>query len=134
MKSMSSFTIEVRVRYAECDPMGVVHHAVYPTWFELARTEMLRAGGLPYAELERQGVLIMVVKLEVKYRRPARYDDVLQVTAHLRRAEGVRIEHDYEVRRGGELLTTGSTVLACVNREGKAVGVPDAIRVDPQPS
>ena len=124
---MQSFTHEVRVRYAECDPMGVVHHAVYPTWFELARTEMLRAGGVSYARLEADGVLIMVVKLEVKYRRPARYDDLLQVTAHLRRAEGVRIEHDYEIRRGGELLCTGSTVLACVNREGKAIGVPGSI-------
>jgi acyl-CoA thioester hydrolase len=121
-------TIDVRVRYAECDPMGVVHHTVYPVWFEMARTELLRVSGTPYAQLESQGLLIMVVQMNVKYRRPAKYDDVLQVTAILRRAGGARIEHDYEVRRDAELLVTGSTVLACVDRTGRVVAVPENLR------
>lgn len=121
-------TIDVRVRYAECDPMGVVHHTVYPVWFEVARTELLRVSGTPYAQLEAQGLLIMVVQMQVKYRRPAKYDDVLQITATLRRASGARIEHDYEIRRGTELLVTGSTVLACVDRTGRVVPVPENLR------
>ncbi len=128
---MNSITIEARVRYAECDPMGVVHHAFYPVWFEIARTELLRAVGIPYAKLEEQGVLIVVVNLEIKYRKPARYDDLLQVTASLRRASGARIEHDYEIRRDGVLLVTGSTTLACVDRAGKVIPVPENLRWEP---
>ena len=111
--------------------MGVVHHATYPIWFEMARTESLRLSGVSYAELEAAGTLIVVVKLEVKYRRPAKYDDELTVTATCTRAAGVRIEHDYEIRRGDELLVTGSTVLACVDRTGKVVGVPEMLQHDP---
>jgi len=127
----TSHTIDVRVRYVECDPMGFVHHSIYPVWFELARTELLRQTGLSYAELEASGTLIVVVKLETKYRRPAKYDDALTVTATCTRAAGVRIEHDYEVHRDGELLVTGRTVLACINREGKAVAVPEKLQLDP---
>lgn len=127
MPAMQTTTIDIRVRYVECDPMGFVHHTVYPVWFEMARTELLRESGIAYAELERRGVLIAVVKLETKYRRPARYDDMLKVTATVRHVGGVRIEHDYEVRRGEELLCTGSTVLACLDREGKLRGVPEEL-------
>ncbi len=70
-------TINVRVRYVECDPMGVAHHTVYPVWFEIGRTELLRATGGNYADMERDGVLLAVVKLEVTYKQPARYDDEL---------------------------------------------------------
>ena len=127
MPAMQTTTIDIRVRYVECDPMGFVHHTVYPVWFEMARTELLRESGIAYAELERRGVLIVVVKLETKYRRPARYDDELTVTATVRKVGGVRIEHDYEVHRGDELLCTGSTVLACLDREGKLRGVPEEL-------
>ena len=128
---MQTATLDLRVRYAECDPMGFVHHSIYPVWFEMARTELLRQRGVVYAELERQGVLIVVVKLEVKYRRPARYDDELKVTATLTRIGGVRIEHDYEVRRGDELLCTASTTLACLDRDGKLRGVPPELLDSP---
>ncbi|MEY5033287.1 MAG: Acyl-CoA thioester hydrolase YbgC, partial [Planctomycetota bacterium] len=63
-------SIEVRVRYPECDPMGVVHHAVYPIWFEMGRTEMLRAAGGSYRDMEAAGVFLAVVRLEVRFRRP----------------------------------------------------------------
>jgi acyl-CoA thioester hydrolase len=126
-----SHTITVRVRYVECDPMGVVHHTVYPVWFEMARTELLRLSGVSYAELEAAGTLIVVVKLQVKYRRPAKYDDELTVKATCTRAAGARIEHDYEIRRGDELLVTGSTVLACVDRAGRVIGVPETLHFEP---
>jgi acyl-CoA thioester hydrolase len=129
---MQRITIPVRVRYVECDPMGFVHHSVYPVWFELARTELLRESGVAYAELEKSGTLIVVVKLEVNYKKPARYDDLLDVTAMVTKVGGVRIEHDYEIRRGAELLCTGNTTLACLDREGRLTGVPQAL-ADNQP-
>ncbi|MBI1374841.1 MAG: acyl-CoA thioesterase [Phycisphaera sp.] len=110
--------------------MGYAHHSVYPVWFEIARTELLRQTGVSYADLERDGMLIVVVKLELKYRRPARYDDEVRVIATTTRASGVRIEHDYEVRRGHELLCTGSTTLACLDREGKLQQVPEMLRLE----
>ncbi len=69
----------VRVRYAECDPQNVVHHASYPVWLEMARTELLREQGVVYRELEASGVMFVVARLSVRYRRPARYDDTLTV-------------------------------------------------------
>ena len=123
-----SCVIEVRVRYVECDPMGYVHHTVYPVWFEMARTELLRRAGLSYAELEKRGVFIVVARMNVSYRSPALYDDVLSIMVKLTRAEGARIEHDYEIRRGGELLCSGSTVLACVDEGGNILPVPDVLR------
>lgn len=121
------YELEQRVRYAECDPMGVAHHGVFPEWFETARTELLRRTGISYAELEERGVLLMVARLDITYRRPARYDEVVRILARLARVSAARIEHEYEVRRDGELLCTGSTTLACVNREGKVRPLPDVL-------
>ncbi len=120
--------IPIRVRYVECDPMGVAHHSAYPVWFEMGRTELLRATGLDYATLEREGVLLAVVTLEVKYQRPARYDDELQLTTTLVSCGHVKIEHRYELRCKDELLTTARTVLACLSRDGTPREVPDALR------
>lgn len=78
---MLSFDYRHRVRYRECDPMGVVYHSHYLDYFEAARTEALRELGLPYAELEHAGIQMPVIDLCVQYRRPARYDDVLVVRA-----------------------------------------------------
>ena len=123
-------TMEVRVRYAECDPMGYVHHSVYPVWFEMGRTELLRRSGTTYAELEARGLFIVVARLNVSYHQPARYDDLLRVTATLTRAAGVKIEHAYEVRRGEQKLCSATTVLACVDAAGRVQPVPDLIRPD----
>ncbi|MEX0654336.1 MAG: thioesterase family protein [Phycisphaeraceae bacterium] len=120
-------TIAVRVRYAECDPMNVVHHSVYPIWFELARTELLREQGGVYREMEQAGVFCVVARLNVRYRRPVRYDDELTVHVKALPGGGVKIEHAYEVRRGTELLTTAETTLVCVDSDGKLRPVPDAL-------
>lgn len=122
--SVTATTVNVRVRYAECDPMNVAHHSVYPVWFELARTELLRQQGGVYRDLESRGIYFVVARLNVRYRRPARYDDELAVHVEALPTGGVKIEHRYEVRRDGALLTTAETTLACINAEGRLQGVP----------
>lgn len=124
---LATHEIEVRVRYPECDPMGFVHHAVYPVWLEMGRTEMLRASGGNYRALEEAGVFLAVVRLELRYRRPARYDDVVRVRTHLLAPGPVKIEHSYEVYRGDELLVEARTTLACLDREGRARPVPASL-------
>ncbi len=71
---------EVTVRYAETDCMGVVHHAVYPVWFEIARTDYIKAAGMSYAEMEKRGVMLPVTGISCRYRLPARYDDTLLIS------------------------------------------------------
>ncbi len=107
--------------------MGVAHHSVFPVWFEMGRTELLRACGISYRDLEAQGVFIAVVKLEMHIRRPARYDDLLRLRTTLRRAGRAKLDHDYELFRDDLLLATGATVLACLDREGRVQQLPDFI-------
>jgi acyl-CoA thioester hydrolase len=116
--------IQVRVRYAETDRMGLLHHANYLVYFEQARTELLRAGGRTYKDLEDAGFFLVVAKLEVKYRLPAHYDDVLTIRTTVTRTTPVRIEHKYEVLRAGALLAEGFSTLACVDRTGKLCAMP----------
>ncbi len=94
----------------------------------MGRTELLRSSGMEYAQLERDGVLLAVVTLEVKYKRPARYDDELQLTTTLVSCGHVKIEHCYELRCNDELLATARTVLACLSRDGSPREVPEALR------
>jgi acyl-CoA thioester hydrolase len=119
--------MEIRVRYCECDPMGVVHHTVYPVWFEMGRTELLRSTGRNYRDLESAGIFLAVVRMQVAYRRPARYDDLLRLETTLTDAGHVKIEHTYELHRGEELLCTGATTLACLDRDGRARALPDGL-------
>jgi acyl-CoA thioester hydrolase len=129
---VSEAEVPVRVRYQECDPMNVAHHSVYPVWFEIARTELLRQRGQSYRDLEVAGVFLVVAKLNIRYRRPALYDDELTIRVISLPTAGVKLEHEYEVRRGHELLAAASTTLACVDREGKLRPVPAAI-LHPRP-
>jgi acyl-CoA thioester hydrolase len=126
--SHSWHEIEFRVRYQETDAMGVVHHANYLTWFEMGRTEMLRARGGSYRQMEERGQFLVIVRVECKYRRPARYDDWLRLRTILRRVSAAKIEHDYELYREAELLAEGHTVLACVDRDGVPQRIPEWLR------
>lgn len=117
-------SIEIRARYGECDPMGVVHHSVYPIWFELGRTELLRASGSSYAQFEAEGVLLAVTRLEVSYKRPAKYDELLTLETTLEDVGHVKLEHSYRLLRDNELLATGSTTLASIGRDGRARPLP----------
>ena len=111
--------MDIRVRYCEVDQMGFLHHANYFNYFEMGRTELFRESGGNYAELETRGFFLVIVKVECHYKQPARYDDVLTLTTKLVRATGAKLEHAYEVHRDGELLTTGKSIIACVNRDGQ---------------
>ncbi len=120
--------LELRVRYNECDPMGVAHHTVYPVWFEMGRTELLRDGGLSYRDLETQGFLIAVVKLSVQYKRPARYDDLLVLETTITDRGRATIQHAYELHRDSVLLTTAATTVVCLDRDGRPQPLPDVLR------
>lgn len=121
--------LELRVRYCECDPMGFAHHSTYPVWFEMGRTELLRESGQNYRDYEEAGIFLAVVSLLVKYKKPARYDDVLTLVTTLDDVGHVKIEHSYELRRGQDVLATAETTLACLDREGKARPLPESLRV-----
>ncbi len=117
--------IQVRVRYAETDRMGLLHHANYLVYFEQARTELLRGRQASYKELEDQGYFLVVAKAEVKFKTPAHYDDVLTIRTTVTRTSPVRLEHKYEVLREGTLIAEGFTTLACVGRDGKLREMPE---------
>ncbi len=121
---MLSGEITIRVRYAETDRMGLLHHANYLVYFEQARTELLRSQGLAYKDLEDQGYLLVLTKFEVRYRAPARYDDLLTVRTTVVRTTAVRIDHRYEVWRDGQLVAEASSTLACVDRDGRVQALP----------
>src|ERR1700674_2528373 len=101
---MLSGEITIRVRYAETDRMGLLHHANYLVYFEQGRVELLREMGLAYRDLEDQGFLLVLTKVAVSYRRPARYDDLLTLRTIVLRSTRVKIVHRYEVLRDGLLL------------------------------
>jgi acyl-CoA thioester hydrolase len=112
--------------------MGVVHHTVYPVWFEMGRTELLRARGGSYAQMEADGLLLAVTRLEVRYRKPARYDELLTLQTTLRDVGHVKIEHTYRLLRGSEELVVGETTLACIDREGRVQPVPAVLAALPR--
>lgn len=120
--------IEIRVRYQETDAMGVLHHANYFTYFEMGRTELLRAGGYDYRRVEEGGLYMVIVDVSCRYRRPARYDDVLRLRTTTTRVTAAKIEHEYQLFRGDELLAEGRSALACVDREGRLQRVPEWLR------
>jgi len=123
-----SHEIAVRVRYAETDRMGLLHHANFLVYFEMGRTELLRARGLSYREVEDAGFFLVIVDLGCKYKRPARYDDVLTIRTTVARVTHVKIVHTYRVSRDGLLLAEGHTTLACVDREGRPQPLPATLR------
>jgi len=122
---LPDYEIDIRVRYYETDAQGFVHHANYLVYFEQARVEQLLALGYDYAHLERDGILLVVNKMAVKFLRPARFGDTLRVQIRTVRARGARIDHEYRVLRGNELLAEAESTLACIDREGRVQRLPD---------
>ena len=124
---VSSHTIEIVPRYNETDQAGVIHHSIYPVWFEMGRTELLRVNGLAYKDLEAAGYLFVVADLHIKYRRPAQYDDPLNLETYCGRVTASRVEHTYRLINPATntLIAEGSSILACIDREGKLRRVPD---------
>jgi acyl-CoA thioester hydrolase len=126
---MTSGEIAIRVRYAETDRMGLLHHANYLVYFEQGRTELLRGQGLTYKDLEDQGFLLVLTKLEVRYRWPARYDDLVTLRTTVVKTTAVRIDHRYEMACEGRLLAEATSTLACVDRTGRPQPLPEFLQM-----
>jgi acyl-CoA thioester hydrolase len=120
-------TILIRVRYVECDPMGYLHHSNYLPFFEMGRTELLRELGVTYRDLEDRGFIFVVTRITVNFKRPIRYDDEIQLVTRIGRQTRARIDHTYEIfnQQSKLLLTTAESTIACVNRQGEPIAIPE---------
>ena len=105
----------LRVRYAHTDKMGIVYNGNYLMFFEIGRTELLRASGLPYAELEREGFLLPVLEAHVLYHKPARYDEMLDIITTYEPKASPVLTMTYDIRRGDDAIVTGYTKHAFVD-------------------
>lgn len=125
--AIQSHAITIVPRYNETDQGGVVHHSVYPVWFEMGRTELLRVNNVAYKDLEEAGVFFVVAELRIKYRRPAKYDEKLQLETNCSKVSSSKVEHIYKLTRccDGVILAEGSSVLACVDAHGKICRMPE---------
>jgi acyl-CoA thioester hydrolase len=120
--------IQIRVRYSETDAMGFLHHANYLSYFEMGRTELLRSQGGNYRDMEANGLFMVVVRVECHYRKPARYDDVLTLRTRIARVTPAKLQHEYRLYRGTELLTEARSTLACINRQGDVQHIPEVFQ------
>ena len=126
---MKIYEFKVRVRYAETDQMGVVYHGNYAQYFEMGRVEWLRNLGISYKWMEENGVMLPVVSLQMNYKKPARYDDVLTVKTIFKNQTSVKIEFDYEIYNAeNQLLTTGYSMLVFVDmKSGRPIVPPSYV-------
>jgi acyl-CoA thioester hydrolase len=122
------YELPIRVRYAETDRSGLLHHANYLVYFETGRTELLRQRGLSYREVEDAGYYLVIVEIGCKYKRPAYYDDLLVLRTSVAKVTHVKIVHNYQLFRDGTLLAEGHSTLACVDRDGKPRPLPEMLR------
>ena len=120
----------LRVRYAETDRMGVVYYANYFVWFEVARADLMRSLGWTYREMEETGVFLPVIEAQCDYRRPARYDDELEVRTEGAMTSPIRMAFNYEVTVKGQrhVAAVGRTVHAALDRDGRPCRLPERIR------
>ncbi|EFS98132.1 putative tol-pal system-associated acyl-CoA thioesterase [Capnocytophaga ochracea F0287] len=110
------FDYVLRTRYAETDQMGVVYYGNYPQYLELGRVEWLRSIGFTYKAMEEEGIMMPVVSLQIQYKKPALYDELITIRTKLKELPSTKIEFDYEIlNEKGELLSTANTVLVFVD-------------------
>lgn len=116
---------QITVRYAETDQMGIVHHSVYPIWYELARTEAIKKIGITYSSLEKNGIMTPLVELNCKYIFPAKYEDILTIKVEISKLTPARIVFYYQVFKKGEEnpINTGNTVHAWVGKNLKPINL-----------
>ena len=116
---------KISVRYAETDKMGIVHHSVYPIWYEAARTEAIKNAGFTYSALEKNGIMTPLVELNCKYIQPAEYEDVLTITVEIAKLTPARIIFNYQVFKPGQIkpINTGSTSHAFVGKDLKPINL-----------
>lgn len=117
--------MEIRVRYQETDGQRRVHHANYLTYFELGRTEMLRSQGRTYRAFEDAGLFMVVAEANCRYQAAAEYDDLLLLRTRVEKITAASIRHGYELIRGRQIIATGTTLVVCVDRDGKIRRLPD---------
>ncbi|WP_366520431.1 thioesterase family protein [Deinococcus sp.] len=122
-----SLQTEIRVRYAETDAMAVAHHANYPIWFEVGRSDLMRSLGLPYTEVEAQGFFFMLSKLEVSYRAAARYDELLTLHTSIGAVQSRAVMFEYVLRRGETLIAFGSTHHVNTDKNYRVARIPDEV-------
>ena len=125
--NIASCTITIRVRCYEVDRQNAVHHSVYARYFEMGRTELLRENGYDYKTLEDKGLMLVVAKLECRFRFPGRYDDDLELITKVGKVDRVRLEHTYKLCRplDNRVICEGKTVLVHVDREGNLQPMPE---------
>jgi acyl-CoA thioester hydrolase len=117
----------IRVRYAETDAMGIVHHSVYPVWMELGRSDLLRQLGQGYTEWEAQGVMMGVSQIHLTYRAPARYDELVAVRSWVKEGGRRKVVFGYDISRDGVRLVEGETVHLVMGPDGRARTLPDGM-------
>lgn len=124
--TVSEHTMTIVPRYNETDQAGIVHHTVYPVWFEMGRTELLRANGMAYSDLEKAGVFFVIAEITAQYRNPCFYDENLELITVCTRITPGRVVHSYTLRRPdtGVVLAEGTSTLACVDKQGRIRRVP----------
>ncbi|MEB3300295.1 MAG: thioesterase family protein [Candidatus Sericytochromatia bacterium] len=125
---MISVSTRFRVRYAETDGQRVAHHAAYPVWFEMGRADLVRALGFDYGAMERAGTFMVVVELKVRYRKPVRYDEELELETRVVDIGRASMRVAYRLCRAGAEVATGETVMVMVGTDGRPIPVPDAWR------
>ena len=116
---------KITVRYAETDKMGIVHHSVYPIWYEAARTEAIRKIGMTYSALEKNGIMTPLVELNSRYIFPAEYEDVLTICVEISKLTPARVVFNYQIFKEGidKPINTGSTVHAWVGKDLKPINL-----------
>jgi acyl-CoA thioester hydrolase len=118
----------LRVRYAETDAMGVVHHSRYIPWFEVGRSDWMREAGLSYADFTRMGYYLTVVEVGARYHKPACYDELITVRTWVAAMRSREIRMEYEVvNAAGETLVTGFTRHICITHDGRPVRLPQVL-------
>ena len=127
---ITELEIKIRVRYSETDAMGYLHHANYVNYFEMGRIELLRAQGGSYREMEEQGIFIVVARLAIRYKSPARYDDLLRLKTVITKTTAVKIEYEYKVYRDDILVAEADSMLACINKDGIPQKLPDSFQMN----
>ncbi len=113
----------IDVRYAETDQMGIAHHSMYAVWFEQARTELIAHLGWHYRDLEKEGLLLPLAELSVRYLKPSFYEDRLEIYTHVSKLTAAQLEFTYEVVRDGVLIATGKTRHGCTDKDLKPINV-----------
>ena len=128
MSAMAAQIHRIRVRYAETDQMAVAHHGAYVAWLEEARIAWMRSHGLSYRDIEAGGTLMPVTEVRIEYRRPARFDDVLEFATTAAATGPSRVVFSTVISRGGEQLASAAVTIAAVGKDGRPVRIPDEVK------